>query len=117
MGSDISTDVIVVGAGVVGAGCAYHLARAGLQVTVVESFDGPAQGSTGRSFASIRAQWADPLNIELSWRSICQFRSFVSDHGIDVGYRPSGYLLLVPDAAWEAQLTAVDLQREHGVPV
>jgi sarcosine oxidase, subunit beta len=117
MGSNISTDVIVVGAGVVGASCAYHLARAGLQVTVVENFDGPAQGSTGRSFASIRAQWADPLNIELSWRSICQFRSFVSDHGIDVGYRPSGYLLLVPDAAWEAQLTAVDLQREHGVPV
>ena len=117
MGSDISTDVIVVGAGVVGGSCAYHLARAGLQVTVVESFGGPAQGSTGRSFASVRAQWADPLNIELSWRSICQFRSFVSDHGIDVGYRPSGYLLLVPDAAWQAQLTAVDLQREHGVPV
>ena len=117
MGSDISTDVIVVGAGVVGASCAYHLAGAGLQVTVVENFDGPAQGSTGRSFASIRAQWADPLNIELSWRSICQFRSFVSAHDIDVGYRPSGYLLLVPDAAWEAQLTAVDLQREHGVPV
>src|SRR6516164_6100688 len=56
VGSDISTDVIVVGAGVVGASCAYHLARAGLQVTVVESFGGPAQGSTGRSFASVRAQ-------------------------------------------------------------
>jgi glycine/D-amino acid oxidase-like deaminating enzyme len=65
-GSGISTDVIVVGAGVVGASCAYHLARGGLQVTVVENFGGPARGSTGRSFASVRAQWADPLNIELS---------------------------------------------------
>jgi sarcosine oxidase subunit beta len=34
-----------------------------------------------------------------------------------VGYRPSGYLFLVPDAAWPAQLAAVELQRAHGVPV
>ncbi|MDT4911804.1 MAG: hypothetical protein QOC66_932 [Pseudonocardiales bacterium] len=113
----LTTDVIVVGAGAVGASCAAHLARTGLDVTVVESFDGPAEGSTGRSFASIRAQWADALNIELSWRSIQAYRDFADEHGIDVGYRPSGYLFLVPDTAWPAQLDAVALQREHGVPV
>jgi sarcosine oxidase, subunit beta len=112
-----SVDVIVVGAGVIGASSAYHLARAGLRTLVVEAFGGPAEGSTGRSFASIRSQWADPLNIELSWRSIHAFRSFPADHGIDVGYRPTGYLLLVPDGQWEAQLAAVDLQRAHGVRV
>ena len=113
----MSADVIVVGAGVLGASSAFHLARAGLRVVVVDSFAGPAEGSTGRSFASIRAQWADPLNIELSWRSIQAYRSFPEVHGIDVGYRPSGYLFLVPEAAWKAQLAAVDLQRGHGVPV
>jgi sarcosine oxidase, subunit beta len=117
MPNDLSTDVVVVGAGVIGASSAFHLARAGLRVVVVDAFDGPAEGSTGRSFASIRAQWADPLNIELSWHSIQTYRSFPEVHGVDVGYRPSGYLFLVPDAAWEAQLAAVDLQREHGVPV
>jgi sarcosine oxidase subunit beta len=117
MGSEASTDVIIIGAGVLGASSASHLASAGLAVTVVERCGGPAQGSTGRSFASVRAQWADPLNIELSWRSICTYRSFSADHGTDVGYRPSGYLLLVPETAWEAQLAAVSLQREHGVPV
>jgi sarcosine oxidase, subunit beta len=117
MSTDLSTDAVVVGAGAIGASCAYHLARAGLRVLVAEAFGGPAEGSTGRSFASIRAQWADPLNIEMSWRSIRAFRSFPDDHGIDVGYRPTGYLLLVPQAAWEAQLAAVRLQREHGVPV
>ena len=38
-------------------------------------------------------------------------------HGIDVGYRPSGYLLLVSQELWDAQLRAVELQRAHGVPV
>ncbi len=113
----MTADVVVVGAGALGASSAYHLARAGLRVVVVDAFAGPAEGSTGRSFASIRAQWADALNIELSWRSIEAYRSFPEVHGIDVGYRPSGYLFLVPQIAWGAQLTAVDLQREHGVPV
>jgi sarcosine oxidase, subunit beta len=117
MPNDLGTDVVVVGAGVIGASSAFHLARAGLRVVVVDAFDGPAAGSTGRSFASIRAQWADPLNIELSWRSIQTYRSFPEVHGVDVAYRPSGYLFLVPDLAWDAQLAAVDLQREHGVPV
>jgi len=117
MDENLSTDVIVIGAGAIGASCASHLARAGLRVVVLEAFGGPAEGSTGRSFASIRSQWADPLNIEISWRSIRAYRSFPDDHGIDVGYRPTGYLLLVPDARWEAQLAAVELQRAHGAPV
>jgi glycine/D-amino acid oxidase-like deaminating enzyme len=38
------SDVIVVGAGVVGAACAYYAARAGLDVTVVDR--GPVAGGT-----------------------------------------------------------------------
>lgn len=41
---DLVTDVIVVGAGVVGAACAYWLARAGVTVTVVDR--GPVAGGT-----------------------------------------------------------------------
>jgi sarcosine oxidase subunit beta len=112
-----TADVLVIGAGALGASCAYHLARAGLRVVVVDQFDGPAEGSTGRCFASVRVQWADDLNIELSWRSIQAFRRFPDEHGFDVGYVPSGYLFLIPDAGWDAQLAAVGRQRAHGVPV
>lgn len=115
--TDVATDVLVVGAGILGASAAYHLTRRGVQVTLVDQFAGPAEGSTGRSFASVRGQWSDELNIGMSWRSICTYRDFAAEHGVDVGYRPTGYLLLVDDARWPAQLSAVDLQRAHGVPV
>lgn len=110
-------DVLVVGAGILGASTAHHLTRRGLRVTLVDRFAGPAEGSTGRSFASVRAQWSDELNIAMSWRSICAYRDFADEHGVDVGYRPTGYLLLVDDEHWAAHLPAVELQREHGVPV
>lgn len=117
MEDDIGTDLLVVGAGAIGASTAYHAAATGASVTVVDAFQGPAEGSTGRSFASVRAQWADDLNIELSWRSIQTYRDFPSEHGIDVGYRATGYLFLVPEQAWPAHLDGVELQRRHEVPV
>ncbi|MEP7177715.1 MAG: FAD-dependent oxidoreductase, partial [Pseudonocardiales bacterium] len=70
MSENITADAVVIGAGAIGASSAYHLAAAGHRVTLIEALDGPAAGSTGRSFASIRGQWADDLNIEMSWRSI-----------------------------------------------
>ena len=112
-----SADALVIGAGAVGASCAFHLARAGLRTVVIDQFGGPAEGSTGRCFASVRAQWADDLNIELSWRSIQAFRSFPEEHGVDVGYAASGYLFAVPREAWPAHLAAVERQRVQGVPV
>lgn len=114
-GTDV--DVLVVGAGIIGASCAYHVAALGRSVTVVEAASGYAEGSTGRSFASVRAQWSDPLNISLSWRSIQRYRDFRRDHGIDVGYRPTGYLFLFPGPGWEEHLDVVALQRSLGVPV
>ena len=112
-----SPDALVIGAGAVGASCAFHLARAGLRTVVVDQFGGPAEGSTGRCFASVRGQWADDLNIELSWHSIQAFRSFPDEHGIDVGYAARGYLFAVPHEAWPTHLAAVQRQRAHGVPV
>lgn len=110
-------DVVVAGAGIVGASCAFHLAERGLKVAVVEARGGHAEGSTGLSFASVRAQWADPLNIEISWRSIQRWRDFEETYGLDIGYQPNGYLLLFPESAWEHQLEAVERQRSYGVPV
>ncbi|NYI04343.1 NAD(P)/FAD-dependent oxidoreductase [Allostreptomyces psammosilenae] len=49
----MTADVAVVGAGVVGASVAYHLARQGAAVTLVDRAASPAAGVTGASFAWI----------------------------------------------------------------
>ncbi|WP_442577620.1 NAD(P)/FAD-dependent oxidoreductase [Mesorhizobium sp. ASY16-5R] len=51
--------VLVVGAGIVGASVAWHLAKAGCKVTVVDTGDGGGL-ATRHSFAWINANWGNP---------------------------------------------------------
>ncbi len=108
---------MVIGAGIVGASCAYHLAERGLSVVVLEREAGPALGSTGRSAAGVRVQFTQQANIEQSMYSLPVYRTFRERHGFDVGYRDIGYLLLVPQARWDDHLASVALQRRLGAPV
>ncbi|MFJ2774580.1 NAD(P)/FAD-dependent oxidoreductase [Streptomyces sp. NPDC087300] len=47
------SDVVIVGAGIVGSSVAYHLARQGVPVTLLEQGPAPASGVTAGSFAWI----------------------------------------------------------------
>ncbi|MDH3271355.1 MAG: FAD-binding oxidoreductase [Gemmatimonadota bacterium] len=112
-----TTDVVVIGAGINGASCAYHLASRGLDVTVLEKEPAPAMGSTGRSAAGVRVQFTTAANIALSLYSLPVFRTFAERYGHEIGYRDIGYLLLVPLARWARHLESVELQLSMGAPV
>jgi len=105
-------DVLVIGAGIIGAACAYRLAERGLRVGVLEQAPAPAMGSTGRSAAGVRVQFTEAANILLSWHSIQEYQAMP-----EAAYRPIGYLFLVPESQWPAHLAGVELQRSLGVPV
>lgn len=104
-----TADIIVIGAGIVGAASAYRLAGRGLKVVVLEK-DRPASGSTGRSVAGVRAQFHNETNILLSRESIAEYAAMPES-----GYRAEGYLMLLPEADWDAHQQAVALQRSLGI--
>lgn len=52
-------EILVIGAGIIGAACAYYLARDGARVTVIDS-GGPGGAATAASFAWINASWGNP---------------------------------------------------------
>ncbi len=112
-----TADVVIVGSGIMGASCAWHMARRGLSVAVLERAAGPAMGSTGRSAAGVRVQFTTEANIRLSLYSLPVYRDFAETHGRDIGYQDIGYLLLVPEERWTQHLESVALQRSLGAPV
>lgn len=59
MGNAVNKRVVVIGAGIVGASLAYHLAGKGAKVILVEAED-IASGVTGRSFAWINTSHSGP---------------------------------------------------------
>src|SRR5215472_9598665 len=110
-------DALIIGAGIMGASCAFQLSERGLKVAVLEAQISPAMGSTGRSTAGVRVQFTEEVNIRLSWESIQEYQHFSDFYGEDAGYRPIGYLLLVPPQRWTAHMDGVRLQQQLGVPV
>ncbi len=113
----IKTDVVVVGAGIIGASCAFRLSEQGLKVVILEAQETPARGSTGYSAAGVRVQFTEEVNIRISWQSIQEYRQFTELYGEDAGYKPVGYLFLVPPERAAAHLAGVDLQTRLGAPV
>ena len=112
----MNADAIVIGAGVVGASCAYHLARAGLRVIVVDRAPEPGAGSTARATGGFRAQFGTAINIRLSLLARDRLRAFADETGVDPGFAPVGYLWLATSDAELAVLREANaLQRREGV--
>ncbi len=114
-----TADVVVVGAGAVGASAAYHLAAAGAgRVLVVEREATVGTGSTGRCAGGFRHQFSSAVNIALSQASIPMIKAFSETHDLPLEVSTDGYLFLVRDEeTWQEYLTAAGLQRRMGVDV
>ncbi len=111
-------DAIVVGAGVVGASAAFHLAKlGGLKVCVVERGQA-CTGGTAKSCAIVRTHYSVASNTALTVRSLAMFATFrdwLEDREADAGFVRSGYLILAPEGDFAARMRAnLELQKDAG---
>jgi sarcosine oxidase subunit beta len=95
-----STDVCIVGGGVVGAATAFYAARAGLTSVIVERRPALATLTTAASTGAFRLQFDNKEELDLISESVELFLNFheatgQSEH--DLGVRQQGYLWLTTD--------------------
>ncbi|WP_037781486.1 NAD(P)/FAD-dependent oxidoreductase [Streptomyces sp. HGB0020] len=112
-----TAEVVIIGGGVMGASAAFHLAEAGVSDIVVVERGELACGSSGKPIGGVRAQFSDPLNIELGSRSLRAYQDFPRRPGADIRLDTVGYLFLLTTERQAADFeAAVRTQNALGVP-
>lgn len=108
--------VVVVGGGVIGVSVAFHLAEAGVGDVLLLERDALGSGSTCKAAGGVRAQFSDPLNVQLGARSLTAFEQFRDRPGQDIDLHQVGYLFLLDRADDVAAFEqAVAMQNDLGV--
>lgn len=111
-----TADVIVVGAGVQGASLAFHLARRGASVLVLER-DVVASGATGRSSGFVRMHYDLESDARLAWASFPYFQAWTDLVGAgDCSFVRTGFLQLMPPALADRLRANVAMHQRLGIP-
>jgi len=112
-----TAEAVIIGGGIVGASVAYHLAEAGCtNVLIIEKEAHPGSGSTAKSAGGVRAQFATPINIQMSLYSIDVFSRFEEITGQTAGYKDHGYLFVATNQSHlDALKSNRQQQQKHGL--
>lgn len=90
------TDIIVIGAGVMGASIAFNLAKSSDKRVLVLDQHGPLGGMSGRTFGQVRMHYSNALTLEMAHFGMKYVANWEAEVGVGAsGYVPMGYLLIV----------------------
>lgn len=110
-----TSEIVIIGGGVMGASIAYHLARyGGASVTLLER-QGLGNGTTGRSGAIVRQHYSNDFTIRMARDSLRVFAHFDELVGGNCGFTATGMLVLADANSAEAISANVHLQQAQGV--
>ena len=113
-----TTDVIVIGGGVIGASVAYHLARRGVRATVLERGD-MASGSSGACDGLVLLQSKRPgIHLRLAMESTKLFNRLSEELPVPIEYRCRGGMVVIETKEeFHAMERYAQEQRETGLEV
>ncbi|SIO72108.1 Glycine/D-amino acid oxidase [Burkholderia sp. GAS332] len=114
-------DFVVIGAGVIGASVAHHLAALGAKSVLVLERSTIGAGTTSQSSGLLRTHYSVKQNVELarsSWWAFNNFAEYVGDDEASCGLVKCGYMICAPEGdkidPLRASLTA---QQDMGIEV
>jgi sarcosine oxidase subunit beta len=109
----VRAEILIIGSGVIGSSIAYHLARQGRQVLVIErSSVAASPAASWASAGGVRRQGRHPAEAKLAVEAIERWRSLEQELEADLLYRRGGNLLLAENDAEAEQLIAF-VQQQH----
>ncbi len=114
-------DFVVIGAGVIGASVAHHLAALGAKSVLVLERGTIGAGTTSQSSGLLRTHYSVRQNVELarsSWWAFNNFAEYVGDDEASCGLVKCGYMICAPEGDKLDPLRAsLDAQRDMGIEV
>ena len=114
-------NLIIVGGGIIGTLSAWSLRKEGFagRISVIERDPTYRFASTALSAASIRTQFACPVNVQLSLYGARFLKDLPANLGVeaDIGFVENGYLILGDEHTQAARLDALNSQRALGAQV
>ena len=112
-----TADIVVLGAGVMGASIAFHLARRKAGKIVVLDKDHVGRGGSGRSSALIRMHYSFPPEVQLALVSLKMFQNWQEVVGAPGDFRKTGFVRIVHPHETERLKLNVEMQRRLGATV
>lgn len=113
-----SSEVLIIGGGVIGTSIAYYLTKFGIKPTLLESKDICA-GTSGACDKAISMQSKNPgLHLDLALESSAMFEGLGEELAADIEYHRCGGMIAIENARQLAIMEKfVERQKSHGLPV
>jgi len=116
-GKTRNSDVVVIGAGIVGASTAWRLAQRGLSVTLIDKSRVGGEAS-GRNGGGVRQQYRDSRETQMAMAAIGIWTGLCEELGQDVEYSQEGCIRLIRSGQEEREARErVKAERALGLEV
>jgi len=111
-------DVVIIGAGSVGVPAAWAMARAGVNVLVLDRLASFGQGSNKTAIGGIRATHSDPAKIRIGLRSLEIASTWEGSYGHDIEWVKGGYSFVAYRKEEEETLKGLlETQHSYGLDI